>query len=128
MKIQIQILALMLASALIAVTVLISQQASAIIIICSVQKIADFQQLTSQFQKAVLKESPEPHLIGEFTKLMAQLKRDVISAAQTGDTTAIRGFIINWHDAASRIFLGSPNTIPQLLDDYNAGVLRIFAE
>src|SRR6266496_4123871 len=108
-----------LIGSVVAPTLLLQQQASAIIIICSVQKIADFQQLTSTFQKAVLKESPEPHLIGEFTKLMAQLKRDVIGAAQTGDTSAIRGFVINWHQEALTIYLGGPDTIPPLLDDYS---------
>ena len=104
----------------------LQQQASAIIIICSVQKIADFQQLTAQVQKAVLKESPDPHLIGDFSKLTAQLKRDVINATMIGDTSAIRGFIVNWHDAALRIFPDEPDTIPRLIESYSQEVLSLF--
>jgi hypothetical protein len=115
-----------------ATPVLLQQHASAIVIVNSKQ-IADFQQLTAQLQTAVIKaigdpnikEGPIPHLIGDFAKLTAQLRRDVINAAQVGDPN-IRGIVINWHDAALRIFLGGPDTIPPLIEGYTQEVLRIF--
>jgi hypothetical protein len=64
-----------------------------------------------------------PHLIGDFAQLTAQLRSDVINAAQNDDTSAIRGIVVNWHDAASNL-LGGPDT-RQVLNDYTE-VLALF--
>ena len=113
-----------------ATTTLLQHQASAIIIIGG--KIAQFQMLTAKMEKDVIKAvgdpnikgGPAPHLIGDFAQLTAQLRTDVINAAQTDDTSAIRGIIINYDEAASRL-LGGPDT-KQLLDDYSDEVLKLF--
>ena len=99
------------------------------------QRIGDFQKLTGEFVDKVttaigdpgLSQGPQPHL-AEFRKLTAQFQRDVINAVLINppEPDRIFGLLNSYDDGVERIFLGGPDTIPELLQDYGRNVFQIF--
>ena len=111
------------------VTTLNLQQASAFGFV-ERQQITDFLKLTAQFEKAVIgfQSPPEPEKIGQFRQLTGQFKTDVINAVLVSppEPEKIPEFHKVYTDGVLRIFLGGPDTIPELLQDYGRNVFQIF--
>ena len=111
------------------VTTLNLQQASAFGFV-ERQQITDFLKLTAQFEKAVIgfQSPPDPDKIGQFRQLTGQFKTDVISAVLVSppEPEKIPEFHKVYTDGVLRIFLGGPDTIPELLQDYGRNVFQIF--
>ena len=111
------------------VTTLNLQQASAFGFV-ERQQITDFLKLTAQFEKAVIgfQSPPDPDKIGQFRQLTGQFKTDVINAVLVSppEPEKIPEFHKVYTDGVSRIFLGGPDTIPELLQDYGRNVFQIF--
>ena len=111
------------------VTTLNLQQASAFGFV-ERQQITDFLKLTAQFEKAVIgfQSPPDPDKIGQFRQLTGQFKTDVINAVLVSppEPEKIPEFHKVYTDGVLRIFLGGPDTIPELLQDYGRNVFQIF--
>ena len=111
------------------VTTLNLQQASAFGFV-ERQQITDFLKLTAQFEKAVIgfQSPPYPDKIGQFRQLTGQFKTDVINAVLVSppEPEKIPEFHKVYTDGVLRIFLGGPDTIPELLQDYGRNVFQIF--
>jgi hypothetical protein len=94
------------------------------------QQIADFLRLTAQFEKAFIGavSPPDPDKIAQFRQLTGQWKSDVINAVLQSLPEPEK--ILRLHgvyaDKVLAIFLGGPDTIPELLDAYSQGVIEIF--
>jgi hypothetical protein len=94
------------------------------------QQIGEFQKLTAQFEKAVISSvnPPEPDKIAQFRQLTGQWQSDVINAVLQNPPEPDK--ILRLHsvyaDKVLAIFLGGPDTIPELLDAYSQGVIEIF--
>jgi len=90
----------------------------------------EFLKLTAQFEKAVIGAvaPPEGDKMAQFRQLTGQWKTDVINAVlqppPNGDKIA--EFHKVYTDGVLRIFLGGPDTIPELLQDYGRNVFEIF--
>jgi hypothetical protein len=89
-----------------------------------------FLKLTAQFEKAVIGavQPPEPDKIGQFRQLTGQFKSDVINAVLSNppEPDKIFGLLNSYDDGVERIFLGGPDTIPVLLQDYGRNVFEVF--
>ena len=89
-----------------------------------------FLKLTAQFEKAVIGATapPEPEKIGQFKQLTGQWKSDDINAVLQSppEPDKIPEFHKVYTDGVSRIFLGGPDTNPELLQDYGQNVFQIF--
>ena len=104
MKLRTQILALLVATALIGAAAAMNlQQASAFGFV-------------------------ERQQIGEFQKLTAQFKTDVIDAVLQAppEPDKVLRLLNAYGDGVERIFLGGPDTVPGLLEQYQQAVLRVF--
>ena len=135
MKLRAQILALFVATALVGSVVAMNLQQAFAFGFVERQRIGDFQKLTGEFVDKVttaigdpgLSQGPQPHL-AEFRKLTAQFQRDVINAVLINppEPDRIFGLLNSYDDGVERIFLGGPDTIPELLQDYGRNVFQIF--
>ena len=63
---------------------------------------------------------------GAFLKLTAQFEKAVIGATAPPEPDKIPEFHKVYTDGVSRIFLGGPDTNPELLQDYGQNVFQIF--
>lgn len=89
---------------------------------------ADFLKLTAQFEKdvgtSILEFAVENHPnnipYGEFKKLTGQFKADIIAELLTDppQPDRLRGALNSYGDGIARIFLGGPDTIPELFQKY----------
>ena len=78
----------------------------------------DFLKLTSQFERAVVGavSPPVPEKVGQFGQQTGQFKTDVINAKLSNppEHDRIFGLLNSFDDGAECIFLGGPDTIPEL--------------
>ena len=88
---------------------------------------AQFLKLTAQFERdvgqSILEFAAEnhPNNYAEFKQLTGEFKKDVLEPDgiinySGGDT------LTHYHDSVLRIFLGGPDTIPMLIENYIADI------
>jgi hypothetical protein len=134
MKLRTLILAIFVATALVGAVAAINLQQAFAFGFVERQQIGEFQKLTAQFEKAVINSisnpeiSPQLHLSQDFLKLTGEFKTDIINALLSNppEPDKIPEFHKIYTDGVLRIFLGGPDTIPGLLQDYGRNVFQIF--
>jgi hypothetical protein len=126
MKLRTLILALFVATALVGAVAAINLQQAFAFGFVERQQIGEFRKLTAQFEKTVINSisnpeiSPQPHLSQDFLRLTGEFKTDIINAVLVNppEPDKIPEFRKVYTDGDLRIFLGGPDTIPGLLQDY----------
>ena len=73
---------------------------------------------------------PEGDKTSQFRQLTGQFKTDIIDAELVAppEGDKVLRLLNAYGDGVERIFLGGPDTIPGLLEQYQQAVLRVFAQ
>ena len=95
------------------------------------EDIVVFRQLTGQFQIDISKalgQQPDPDNQAnyrEFRQLTGQFQKDVTTALRIGDASEVPALLNIYTTKVLEIFLGGPDTIPELVADYKADVGKV---